>query len=144
MAISYEHTITIDRPANEVFAFFSDPKNATNWQSGLVRVAADGPLRQGSKWRETRRFLGRDIESTLEVTDYEPDRRFAARGSGGSARFAFEWQVTPAANGTAFTFRGKADPGRLLRIGGRFMTRAAKRQIQSDLARAKQLLEART
>ena len=144
MAIGYEHTITIDRPANEVVAFFSDPKKATAWQSGLVRVAAEGPLKQGSKWRETRRFLGREIESTLEVTEFQPDSRFAARGSGGSARFAFEWQITPSANGTAFTFRGQADPGRLLRIGGRFMTRAAKRQIQGDLARAKQLLEART
>ncbi|MFN2520136.1 MAG: SRPBCC family protein [Candidatus Limnocylindria bacterium] len=143
MAISYEHTITIDRAAHEVFAFFSDPKNATTWQSGLVKVAADGPLKQGSKWREIRRFLGRDIETALEVTEYEPDRRFAARGSGGSARFAFEWQVTPSANGTDFTFRGQADPGRLLRIGGRFMARAAKRQIQADLARAKQILEAR-
>ncbi len=143
MAISYEHIIIIDRPVHEVFAFFSDPDNATAWQAGLVKVRADGPLGKGSKWREFRRFLGRDIETELEVTEFEPDRRFAARGTGGPARFAFAWRVERSATGTTFAFWGEADPGGFPRLGRWIVARAVKRQVQADLARAKDLLEAR-
>lgn len=142
MPIRYEHSITIARPVHEVFAFFSDPRNATKWQSGLRRIDSEGPVRVGSRWRELRRFLGRDIETSVEVTALEPDRRFAVRAAAGRARFAFAWEVEPDGGGTRFIFAGQADAGGLLRLGGRFVARAAKRQVQADLAGAKRLLEA--
>jgi uncharacterized protein YndB with AHSA1/START domain len=47
---TYAHTIEIERPPEEVFAFVGEPSLYPRWQPSLVRVELHdgGPLRLGS------------------------------------------------------------------------------------------------
>lgn len=70
-------TRSIARPADEVFAFFSDAANNPKWQSGMVSCewTSDPPIGVGSTYRQRARFMGRDIVSSFVVTGFEPGRR---------------------------------------------------------------------
>ena len=64
----------IERPAAEVFAFFSDPTNNPLWQEGMesCRWTSDPPVGVGSTYEQRARFLGREVISTFVVNDYRP------------------------------------------------------------------------
>jgi len=70
---------TIKRPAEEVFAFFSDASNNPKWQKGMVSCewTTSPPIRVGSRYAQVARFMGRAVESTFVVTEYEPGRLIA-------------------------------------------------------------------
>ena len=64
---TFEHTAQILRPPEEVFAFLAQPANLPCWQSSLIAVRPHrrGPLRPGVEVTETRRFLGRVMETSI-------------------------------------------------------------------------------
>lgn len=66
--------LTIDRPADEVFAFLSDWANNPSWQQGMEACVwtSEPPMRRGSTYDQQARFLGRPIVSSFEVVEYEP------------------------------------------------------------------------
>lgn len=66
----------IARPADEVFAFFSDASNNPKWQDGMVSClwTSKPPIAVGSTYEQKARFMGRDVISTFVVTRLEPGR----------------------------------------------------------------------
>lgn len=62
----FEHTVEIERPVEEVFAFLAEPHNLPRWQPSMQRLRPHGrgPLRPGLEVTEVRRFLGREMETT--------------------------------------------------------------------------------
>lgn len=70
--------IVIDRPAEEVFAFVSDPTNDPRWHDTIVAVTptSEGPLRLGSRFTAIYRRPGSSGTYDLvgEMTAYEPGR----------------------------------------------------------------------
>lgn len=67
---------TIQRPANVVFEFFSDASNNPLWQVGMKTCewTTEPPIGVGSRYQQHARFMGRDVTSVFEVTEYEPGR----------------------------------------------------------------------
>src|ERR687887_1888592 len=72
-----EEEIIINRPPEDVFAYVTTPENDLEWVSTAVerRRESDGPIDVGSKIKAVDKFLGRRIESTLEVTEHAPPNR---------------------------------------------------------------------
>lgn len=79
-----EEAIVIDRPPEEVFAYVTTPENDREWVSTAVerQREGEGPIGVGSRIRAVDRFLGRRIESMLEVTAHEPNTRSEIRLEG--------------------------------------------------------------
>ena len=74
-----EASITIDRPVEEVFAFASNFEKHEEWGSvvsGVVKTS-EGPLGVGTSYRGTAQFLGRQMEWTSEVTEFQPPEKVA-------------------------------------------------------------------
>ncbi len=67
---------TIDRPAEEVWAFFSDASNNPIWQSGMkeCRWTGEPPIRVGSTYEQVAEFMGRPVVSVFEVKELVPGR----------------------------------------------------------------------
>jgi uncharacterized protein YndB with AHSA1/START domain len=77
----------VARPAEEVFAYVTDPNTMPEWQQGCVRGRMDGATtRVGSKCSTVRKIGGREREVVTEVTEYDPPRRWADRGISGPIR----------------------------------------------------------
>ncbi|MDX6408003.1 MAG: hypothetical protein QOE13_1074, partial [Gaiellaceae bacterium] len=66
-------SIEIDRRPEDVFAYLDDVERHGEWQSQIVDVERqdDGPLRVGSRVKETRRVPGGDRSMTYEVTEHD-------------------------------------------------------------------------
>lgn len=79
-----EAKVVIEQKLEDVFAFVSDPNNETRWHTQILQVRPAGSTEQselpsswsqGSTWIVTARFMGRRMESEIEVTGFEPNSR---------------------------------------------------------------------
>jgi uncharacterized protein YndB with AHSA1/START domain len=133
----------IERPVGEVFAYATDPDRLATWQTNTVSAVRedDGPLGLGSRLREVHRAPGgKQLESVVEVCEYEPDRTFALRvieGTPVHARLTFE----PTERGTLVRFGGHARPTGAMRLGQPLLQRVLKRQFATQCATLKRVLE---
>jgi carbon monoxide dehydrogenase subunit G len=141
-----DEEIVIDRPPEDVFEFVTTPENDLEWISTAVerRREGEGPIEVGSRIRAVDKFLGRRIESTLEVTEHEPPTRSSIELRGQiTARGTYT--VEPTGEGTRFRWSLEADPGLgglyLGRITDPLVTWVFRRRIQGDLRRLKSALE---
>jgi carbon monoxide dehydrogenase subunit G len=138
--VRYEHEVEIERPPGEVYAFLADPENLPKWQSGLLDVRSESEAR----FTEVRTFVGRRVESTIEVTAAEPGREFSLRTVAGPIRFSVQHLLDPAGEGgTRLLVKGEAAPvAGLFKVGSRLLRRAAKHRAEEDFVRLKAILEA--
>jgi carbon monoxide dehydrogenase subunit G len=137
--VRYEHEIEIERSPEDVYAFLADPENLPKWQSGVMTVE---PLTE-TRFTEVRTFVGRRVESTIDVTVAEPGREFSLRTAAGPVRFVIRHVLEPAGEGrTRLRVQGETEgAGGLFKLGGRMLRRAAERRAEEDFARLKELLE---
>jgi uncharacterized protein YndB with AHSA1/START domain len=144
-SIRIDLTVAIDRPVEDVFAYLTDASNLPQWQSTLVEMKpeTEGPMRVGKRLFETRRFLGRRIESTLEVTEYEPSRRWALRVVQGPVPYRVDHRLEPSNGGTTLSWVGEGEPGRFFKMAKPLVARQAERQFRADFATLKGILESR-
>jgi uncharacterized protein YndB with AHSA1/START domain len=136
-----EHSVHIDRPPADVFSYLTEVEKTPEWQSSALEVSAEGEIGQGMRIREVRNFLGRRAESTLEVTEYEPGRKFSLRVVSGPLPFEVRHALTPEGEGTRLDWVAEADTSRFPKLAVRMMAGTAERQFKGDLERLKGLLE---
>ena len=139
----YELAVEISRPPAEVYAFLADPSNLRLWQEGVeeVRGATGGPLEAGSAFTEVRTFMGKRVESELEVTASEPGREFSLRSLSGPVRFSARHLLEPTDDGTLLTLVGDVNAGRLFGVAGGLVRKAAERRTRADFERLRRLLQ---
>jgi hypothetical protein len=87
--------------------------------------------------------LGRRFEAPFEVIDYEPNRRYAHRGTEEhpvpvTMVFAYE---PLSSDGTRFTPRIEAEPGGFFGLVGPVLEGVIRRQMRTNLETLKDLLE---
>lgn len=135
----YEHEIEIERSPEDVYAFLADPENLPKWQTSVMTVKPESETR----FTEVRTFIGRRVESTIDVTTAEPGREFSLRAADGPVRFTIRHLLQPVGEGrTRLRIEGETEgAGGLFKLGGRMLRRAAERRVEEDFARLKELLE---
>lgn len=139
----YEHSIEIERPAEEVFEFISHPENFPLWQESLleIRREAEGPLRVGSEVTEIRRFMGRRMETTWTCTEHEPCERSSIEEDEGLVPFKGTFELERLGESTLFTWTVETPGPRGIKVPGAIVGRMVRRQLADDSERLKELLE---
>ena len=139
---SFEVTVEVARPPADVFAYLTDVSTLPEWQATASNAEIDGAVRLGARIRERRHFLGRDLRTELEVTAYDPPRRFDVHSHGGPAAFAIRHTLVPSADGTRLRAEVDVTLSRMMRFAAHGPLKIAEREFRGDFARLKQLLEA--
>jgi uncharacterized protein YndB with AHSA1/START domain len=141
--VQFEFDTDIARPADEVFAYLADPDRLALWQSSAVEVRKEtgAPMDVGTRLTEVRRILGRQLETQVEITAYEPGRRLALKALSGPVPFAVEQTLTPTDGGTRVHFRGEGSPGGFFKLAEPLVARAVERQFKNDFQTLKDILE---
>jgi len=143
--LKIEISTVINRPVEEVFAVASNPETYRKWSPGLIEVKriSEGPIGVGTTWRLVREALGQRLEAALELTEYEPNRKFTldskARPFPGEARWSFD----AVEGGTRVSVVVQAEPGGFFKLAEPLLASMVKRQFEADLANLKDLMEAR-
>ena len=140
--VRIDFSIDVDRPPSEVFAYLTDAESLPQWQSSAVEAHWEGEKTRGARVKEVRKFLDRRMESELEVTEYEPDRRFSLKVLSGPVPFSVQHTIEPRDRGTRLTFVGEGEPGGFFKLAEPIVARTAERQFKSDFETLKDVLEA--
>ncbi len=143
--IKIENSIVINKPVEEVFEFLANAENNPQWQSGTldVRKTSEGPLGVGTTYTSVSRLLGKQLESTVEYTAYEPNTRVAIKAVSGPIPFQAETTFEATAEGgTMVTTAGGGEVGGFFKLAEPLVSRMLQRQFNTDNANLKDYLEA--
>ena len=139
---TFENTVVISRPIEEVFGFLADFENVPRWNDAIVetRKVSQGPVRVGTIYQQVR-SVPRRSEERFEVTAYNPPRQLQIQGQLGPfpSRLAYALDAVPegtrVTNSVELELRG---PGRLL---GRVAVPRVRDAVAANLRKLKELLE---
>ncbi len=72
-------------PPEQAFSYVADITRHNDWTTNSIKITplTPGPTRLGSKYTAVGRQWGKDWPSQLEITGYEPPRRFEFTATGG-------------------------------------------------------------
>jgi uncharacterized membrane protein len=142
--VRFSNTITIDRPASAVFAYLAELENLPRWNYAIseTRKLSSGPTRVGSRYLQVR-TLPRPSEDTLEVTEYEPDRRLTVRGMFGPLSGQATYVLEPAGGATSLTNAMDLKAKGALSLVAPLATARVSAAVTENLTKLKEILERR-
>jgi uncharacterized membrane protein len=142
-AIKVERAVTIDRPRDELFAFWRNFENLPRFMEHLVSVRVDTPTR--SHW-EAKAPGGKTVEWDAEIVNEVPYEIIAWKSVGEpdvANAGAVNFFDAPGGRGTIVRVTLDYEPpaGRLGAMLSHFTAEEPDRQIREDLRKFKQLME---
>ena len=152
-----ESSLIIDCPIDEVFTYLADIAKGMEWQSELLEVqqTSGGPVGVGTNLKEVRRLLGRNMETSFTITDYEPESKLGFKSTSGPipmrAYYCLEkisgegvskgGQQEGSGDATKVTMTVEAELTGIFNMTEPLVVNTAKKQMATDLAKLKELLE---
>ena len=140
-------TTDVDRSADDVFAYATNPARFPEWQKGVTEGHLDhpGPAEAGARCLTTRRIGGASRTSTSEVTHVDPPRTWGVRGIDGPIRATVELTVeslteTSSRLTIAVDFEGHGIGKILVPL---LVRRQAQKEMPANIATLKRRVEAR-
>ena len=139
---TFENTLVIRRPIEEVFAFLADLENVPRWNYAIVKThkVSQGPVGVGTISQQVRSVPSRS-EEHFEVTAYNPPRELELRGQLGPFPSHLSYALDAVPEGTRITNAVELElrgPGRLL---GRVAVPRVRDAVATNLRKLKELLE---
>ena len=140
--INVQHSVVINRPVEEVFDFVSNVENIVRWQTGALECSpiSQGPSVVGAKSRYVREVLGNRVETIMEVTEYDHNRKMGFKADAPipiESSYSFE----TVEGGARFTFAVQSEPTGMFKLAEGMITRTVQKQIEDDCNKLKDLLE---
>ena len=140
---TFQNTVTIQRPAEEVFVFLADFENIPIWNYAIddTSKASAGPVGVGTRYRQTRSVPGRSTEE-FEVTVFRPASRLAIHGQIGPFQATISYQLEAAAGATTLVNSVELDPSPAkLRLLAPLAAPRIKAAVAQNLGKLKLVLE---
>jgi carbon monoxide dehydrogenase subunit G len=131
-------------PPARVFEVVSDLRNTAGRVKGITKmeVLTEGPVRKGTRFRETRKMFGRDATEEMEITAFDPPRSYTMECKNHGCHYVSEFRVKPTAAGSELELSFQARPLTFFaKVMGTLMRPLAKKLVAScskdldDLAR---------
>jgi uncharacterized protein YndB with AHSA1/START domain len=104
---SIQRTIVINRPVDEVFAYFADVSNDPQWRGAAVKeIALDGAMGKGAHIHQKVAAgpFGGAVSADMDVVAYEPSTVLAFQVTTGPLRPRVEFRFTSTGAGTEVAF----------------------------------------
>ena len=137
------NSIFINRPPQDVFNAITDPTKLSIWQSmtEAAEWSSNGDLGVGSTMRVVARFLGRKIESEIEVTAWEPPHRVDFKFVNGPYPAEVSNILEPQGEGTLLTSQSQGEMGSFFKLAEGLVARQLQKQIDANNESLKLLME---
>lgn len=141
--ITVKKSVYINKPVTEVFAYASDFGNTTKWQGGVESVEVNGAGNTvGETYTEVRKFLGREMRTTLEVTAFEPNARWGAKVIQGPVPYQVVTTFETTNGGTTVFAHIDGEPTGFFKIAQGAVQSQLEKSLEEDLQRLKAQVEA--
>lgn len=137
-------SVDVAAAPERVFAIASDVEGSPKMQPKIVSVEmlTPGPMRAGTKWREKRKMGSGSAEAMIEVTAFEPGKRYVFQSMSKGPGFTGEIAAVPKGGGTVLCMSMRP-----MGLGSRIilwmMGGMLKKELMDDLQCIKRAAEAR-
>ena len=141
--MQFENTVTIRRPAEDVFVFLADFENVPSWNHAIQSITktSPGPVGVGSTYRQIRSEPSRS-EDGFEVTVFEPTRRLAIDGEIGPFHARVDYRLEPIEGATRLINGVELEPSSAVsKLLAPFARSRVKAGVAENLDTLKQILE---
>lgn len=137
-------SILIERPVKQIFDFMSTPENDFQWQYGTLASAriSEGASQRGTAFRSIGHLMGRRIQSTFEVTEYEPNRKYSFKSLSGPLQSCTSYTFEIDKGVTQISISTQVNAINFFQVNQGVLEKGMKKQLKENLARLKDLLEA--
>ncbi len=95
----------------------------------------------GTTLRGASEVMGRIMEWSSEIVEYEPNKKVAQKMRVGPTEVEASWVFESVEGDTRLTMRSEGETSGLFKIAGPLVDRAVRKQIEENLARLKAVLE---
>jgi carbon monoxide dehydrogenase subunit G len=149
LSIPFEVKRIFQVSKEEAYASLLDLESAKQWMQGLVGIERmdEGPLREGSEWKETRKMFGKEASEHFEVVELKEHDKIVMRcdgtkGTTGKGEFVFTYLLTSSGDQTEVTLLGEIRGlTGLSRWFGKLMVGTFKKVCAKDLDSLRDYLE---
>jgi uncharacterized protein YndB with AHSA1/START domain len=140
---SVSSSTTINQPVEKVFNFLTQVENQKNLQPGIldVKVTPPGAVAAGSMLHYTTEYAGRKYESAVQVSAYEPNKKWATKTTGVPKPVETVYTFEPAGNGTKMTISTELIPGSYPAMAEPTIKAQWQKTFDESCARIKQMVE---
>jgi len=144
--LNERQSVVINLPVQDVFAYVCDFANLIDWAgcTVAVRKTSPGEMQVGSTIRNTIRFLGRWMDITFEIVEFESAHCLTLKSLSGISPCLFSYQFEALEDGaTHVTLEMVLHIAcGMLRLPEAALSNVLRRQVMHDLLTLKDLLEA--
>jgi uncharacterized membrane protein len=140
--IKVESSVVIDKPLAEVYAYVAGGEHSTEWQGSVISVVNEGPPNTvGSRFVETRKFMGQDMKTTLEIVAVEPNAKWVSKVVKGPVPYEVTVTFEASGSGTKMTTKVEGEPTGFFKIAEGMVAGQLEKSLAEDGQRLKKLLE---
>ena len=134
--ISFETSVRIGRPIEEVFDFVSDPVQFPHWNSAVqsVRKTSGVPGEVGSTYSMERELPAGRAHNELQIIAREHPTGFAIRTTSGPTPFVYRYRFSSERGATLVHLDGSVELGGAAALVAPLAARAVKRGVDDNLA----------
>lgn len=102
---SVSSSVSIQQPVEKVFDYVTNVANHTAWQAGILeaKVSPEGPVQVGSIYQYTTEVMGQKMQTALQVSEFEPNRRWSVTTTGVPRPVQTVYLFEPSGDGTNLT-----------------------------------------
>ncbi len=139
---SFQSSIAIARPPEDVWKFLTDVSNDTRWRTGVTsaRMISDPPYGVGSTGLHVVKGIG---DWPWTVTEWDEPSIMGWDVTGGRLRGSHgSYGINAEGSGSRVTIDTRLKPSVLMRVLMLIMKRTVRRQAASDLEKLKEILDA--
>jgi carbon monoxide dehydrogenase subunit G len=129
MSSTFETSVHIIRPVDEVFAYVADPARFPDWNSAVESVTA-----AGARFVMRRRLPNGPATNELEIIARQPPTTFEIRTVSGPTPFVYRYRFEATENGTLVTLAAE------VQVAG-LVARLVRRGVDANLATLRSILE---
>jgi uncharacterized protein YndB with AHSA1/START domain len=129
----------IDAPPEKVFAACTDLAGQPERISGIdsIEVLTEGPVGEGTRFRETRIVFGKQATEEMEIAEFDPPRRFVLTCESFGTAYTTEYRFDPDGDGTRLVLTMHARPvtmvAKLMTPMAGMMRRTMEKCLRADL-----------
>lgn len=132
----------IYRPIHRVYEFISNPENDFQWQYGtLASTRLSGEPGPGACFQSTALLMGQRVQSTFEVTEYEPGRTYGFKSLSGPLQSFTRFALSIARGATQVKLSIQANIINWAELNENILEKKMKRQFKENLTMLKNILE---
>lgn len=142
-------TKQVNASLDVVFDVASDLANAAEHIQGIERIEllTPEPVGVGTKWRETRKIMGKEATETMEVTAFDPPRSYTVEADSCGCHFLSTFRFTPESDGTRVELEVASQANtlmaKLMSPISALMAGTMKKMMDQDLEDLKRVAESR-